>query len=812
MLITSDLFLLLLFVLSAACQSTLSWSTNNTFLVNSMVLGRPYLVQWKSTGLSASAKVSIRCFQTSWLVDPKAFDVAVDVPNSGRFLFNSPRTFALTHTSSDKYYLRLESPGVKAVETTLFPIEINKGRVDFDWSATIVAGNRNYTVTNEFASVEAGTVLTLKYVATDVDMSVKYTAVLGQCPDCKCVRKDDDVSSPECGLLTTIGVRSSACTFDPDEYVVRPTPLPVLTPGEAWNYTMPELRQDVCYFFAFVASRAEFSARTLAFKFTKRAIALAQSMIADWPAGDTREIGWTVLENVSPTASLRISLRESSINLFAEDPQLSSAGVFKLRDGKAPFTVPSGIDVKDKVYLQLSIETGEFAGTVVRSSVFKIKPPAVVRPTIRLAGLSLSPRLWPSRSRQRVFFSTAAYTDPVAFPTPATATVTLEDDAAAVEPYSLVVATVPLTQYGSFSVIVPVDAPSSSSMRLKFFEPRQNLTIVSAPFVVAGTYLCKAGASPATATCGHYAGRRVMFSTDSYRLVVETLTVAATAECGGSFALAVTAQAALDRAPTTQTIALTALRTGAAQREQLIVSNDVVLELIVGDVVYDSASGRASMRLRLDDRKLSQTQDIVEYLELLTDVKALQCDPGTMAGQMMPPAAAPAAPTMPPVVSKTQRCVVDDAKCMVMCAPAVLRKCDCDEQGQLTAFCSTRDSADVTATCLPSAQLGMRCDEVCGARSLQQQCACLSDGGSAVSCSPEKCPVAGSLDSECQAACSTFGVQRCTCSPTTGQLSVYCKNQVIPAAAIDTLPPPTGMPDTSAASALSLTAALRLFF
>jgi hypothetical protein len=248
----------------------------------------------------------------------------------------------------------------------------------------------------------------------------------------------------------------------------------------------------------------------------------------------------------------------------------------------------------------------------------------------------------------------------------------------------------------------------------------------------------------------------------------------------------------------------------------LIVSNDVVLELIVGDVVYDSASGRASMRLRLDDRKLSQTQDIVEYLELLTDVKALQCDPGTMAGQMMPPAAAPAAPTMPPTVSKTQRCVVDDAKCMVMCAPAVLRKCDCDEQGQLTAFCSTRDSADVTATCLPSAQLGMRCDEVCGARSQQQQCACLSDGGSAVSCSPEKCPVAGSLDSECQAACSTFGVQRCGCTPTTGQLSVYCKNQVIPAA-VETLPPATGMSDTSAASTLSLTiggvtAALRLSF
>lgn len=762
---------------------------NATSVANGMVMGRTYVLQW-SSDLAASAKVSIRCFQKSWLVDPLAFIVAVDIPNTGKYSFNSPRTFALAHSPDNDYYLRLEGGGAKAVETESFKIGVPKGRVTFDWTAAIVAGSKSYSINTELASVENGTVMTLAYTAQDVDASIQYTVLLGECRTCQCVRRDSDVSVSECGTFSSL-LRREACSLDPAEpqYAIVSQPKNV-QPTDQWQHTVQNLVQDTCYFFYFKASREEYSATTFSFKFTRRAIALRNPNIEDWPAGDTRDIAWTVLEDVSPTASLRLSLMERSkyFLVLDKDTQLSSSSLFKLRDGKAPFSLPASIDLKDNVYLQLSIESGEFAGTVVRSATFKIKPPAVVRPTIRLAGSTLSPRLWPTRSRQRLFFSTAAYNDPIAFPQPATATVTLEDDnPLGVEPFSLTLApALALTDVGSFSVVVPVNAPSSASMRLKFAEPRQNLTIYSSYFVVAGTNVCKPSANGASATCSNLAGRRFLYSTDVYRVAIERIVIDTTPECGGSFSASFAASVVVERNASTATVQFDAIRTDEAQRGQLLVSNDLVIELAMTNVVYDAATGNAAMRVRLVDRKLDVTMDVVEYVALKVDVASLVCEMRTATGPM--PSAEPVAPTQPPAPQKTQRCVADEAKCMVMCTPSVLRKCECDEQGQLIAFCSERDSVGLIATCFPSAKLALRCDEVCGVRSQAAQCACLSDGGSAVKCALEKCPIAASLDAECAAACTTYGVQQCGCTAL-GELQVYCNGQTQPVAPTTTTAP-----------------------
>jgi hypothetical protein len=533
------LLLLLLFLLAFGADALmLRWNT--TSVANGMVMGRTYLLQWTSD-LAASAKVTIRCYQKAWLVDPVAFVVASDIFNTGKFSFNSPRTFALPHSPDNDYYLRIEGGGAKAAETDTFKIGVPKGRVSFDWTAAIVAGSKSYAISTELASVENGTVMTLAYAAQDVDPSVQYTVLLGECRTCQCVRRDSDVSVSPCGTLSTL-LRRDACSLDPETpaYAIVATPQNV-KPADQWLHTVQDLVQDNCYFYYFRASREEFSATTFSFKFTRRAIAFRNPNIDDWPAGETREIAWTVLADVSPTASLRLSLveRSKSFLVLDKDTQLSSSSLFKLRDGKAPFSLPASIDLKDNVYLQLSIESGEFAGTIVRSATFKIKPPAVVRPTIRLAGSTLAPRVWPTRSRQRLFFSTAAYNDPIAFPQPATATVTLEDDnPLGIEPYSLTLApALALTDVGSLSVIVPVDAPSSASMRLKFAEPRQNLTVYSSYFVVAGTNVCKPSANGASATCTNLAGRRFLYSTDVYRVAIERIVIDTKPECGGSFSV-----------------------------------------------------------------------------------------------------------------------------------------------------------------------------------------------------------------------------------------------------------------------------------
>jgi hypothetical protein len=496
-----------------------------------------------------------------------------------------------------------------------------------------------------------------------------------------------------------------------------------------------------------------------------------------------------VLEDVSPTASLRFTLySQSKYGLFSSDEKLSASDLFKVRDTKAPFTVPGSIDLKDNVFLELSIESGEYAGTRVRSATFKILPPAVATPTILLSGLSQSPRMWPTRSLQRVFFSTIAFDDPIKFPQVALATVTLEDEnPTGIEPYKLLITDqLKLTPYGSFDVIVPVDAASSSSMRLVFFEMRQNLTARSATFVVAGTNKCTP--SGATASCTNYAGRRLMYTADSYRVGIEKIDVAGRAECGGAFVL--TFDVAMRVDGTAQPVKLTSssLTQGESQRLQVIVLSDLIVELIVSQVAYDVATGALSMRVRLENRKLQVTVDVIEQLRLQLDLSGLACMTGNDTMMLMP------APTAPPIASSNRTCKVDDARCTIMCTPAVMRKCECNDRDQLAAFCTTRQSVDLAAKCYRSDETDTRCTEVCGKRAVPSFCSCMVDGGAAVSCGPEACPPMAELDAQCAKACSTYGVQLCSCN--SGQMTVYCTGQAVPIVA--GTPAPTSTMTTDA--------------
>lgn len=727
--------------------------------------------------------------QTLW-IDPLAFDVGVAIPNSGKFTWISPRTFALAHEASADYYLRIEGGGAKG-ESSYFPIAVPKGRVFFNWVANIVAGSKTYQVADELASVEPGTVMTLNFTVQDVDPSVTFVGRLGRCKSCDCVRSDSDASVPECGSFSTFFSRRTSACFDLDDLYTVIAMRPAIS--AVVNYTVPDtLAMDQCYFFYFDASRGEYSAQSYAFKFTQRAIALASPNVADWHAGETRDVAWTVLEDVSPTASLRFTLfAQSKYGIFSSDEKLWTSDLFKVRDAKAPFTVPSSIDLKDNVFLQLSIESGEYAGTNVRSATFKILPPAVSTPAILLSGLSQSPRLWPTRSRQRVFFATTAYDDPIKFPQTALATVSLEDEnPTGIEPYKMIITDkLALTPYGSFDVIVPVDVASSSSMHLVFTEARQNLTARSAPFVVAGTNKCVVTGG-ASARCTNFAGRRFMYSADSYRVAIESIDVVGQAECGGAFALTFTVALQVENAAQPALVLKSSsLAPGASQRLQVIVLADLIIELIVSQITFDVATGATSMRLRLENRKLQVTLDIVEQLRLELDVASLACMSGNRTDMLMP------APPAPPIASTARTCTVDDARCTIMCTPAVMRKCECNDRGQLAAFCTTRESVDLAAKCYRSAETDTRCNEVCGVRSTPAFCSCMVDGGSAVACGPELCPQMPQLEAECNKACSTYGVQLCSCN--NGQMTVYCTGQTVPIVAATTAPVPS---QTGAAS------------
>jgi hypothetical protein len=719
--------------------------------------------------------------QTLWL-DPLVFDVAVMVGNSGRFMWNSPRTFAAVHDAANDYYFRLEGGGAKA-ESGYFRIAVPKGRVFFNWVANIVAGSKTYQIADELASVEAGTVMTLNYTVVDVDSSVTFVARLGRCANCDCVRSDSDASLPNCGGVFSFGSRDSACVDTNIEPIIASSP----AVSGVRNYTISDvLTVDQCYFFYFDASRDEYSAASYSFKYTERAIALALPNVADWHAGETRDVAWTVLEDVSPTASLRFTLyAQSKYGLFSGDEKLSASDLFKVRDTKAPFTVPSSIDLKDNVFLELSIESGEYAGTKVRSATFKILPPAVATPTILLSGLSQSPRMWPTRSLQRVFFSTIAFDDPIKFPQVALATVTLEDEnPTGIEPYKLLITDqLKLTPYGSFDVIVPVDAAASSSMRLVFFETRQNLTARSANFVVGGTNKCTPGAGGATASCANLAGRRFMYTADTYRVGIEKIDVAGRAECGGALVLTFDVAMRVDNAAQPVKLTSSSLTQGESQRLQVIVLSDLIVELIVSQVLYDAATGALSVRLRIENRKVQVTVDVVEQLRLQLDLSGLACMMGNDTAMLMP------APTAPPLASSSRTCKVDDARCSIMCTPAVMRKCECNDRDQLAAFCTTRQSVDLAAKCYRSDETDTRCNEVCGKRSVPSFCSCMVDGGAAVSCGPESCPPMAELEAQCAKACSTYGVQQCTCNA--GQMSVYCNGQAVPIVASTTAPTST---------------------
>jgi hypothetical protein len=337
---------------------------------------------------------------------------------------------------------------------------VPKGRVFFNWVANIVAGSKTYQIADELASVEAGTVMTLNYTVVDVDSSVTFVARLGRCSQLRlCAQRLGRVAAQ---LRRRLQLRSAAA-IPPASTPTSSRSSPPRPPSPACTTTPfpTSSTVDQCYFFYFDASRDEYSAASYSFKYTERAIALALPNVADWHAGETRDVAWTVLEDVSPTASLRFTLyAQSKYGLFASDEKLSASDLFKVRDTKAPFTVPSSIDLKDNVFLELSIESGEYAGTKVRSATFKILPPAVATPSILLSGLSQSPRMWPTRSLQRVFFATIAFDDPIKFPQVALATVSLEDEnPTGIEPYKLLITDqLKLTPYGSFDVIVPVDA------------------------------------------------------------------------------------------------------------------------------------------------------------------------------------------------------------------------------------------------------------------------------------------------------------------------------------------------------------------
>lgn len=705
--------------------------------------------------------------------------MAVAVPNNGRIAWNSPRTFALAHEATDDYYFRIEGGGTKA-ETDYFRIGVPKGRVYFNWIANIVAGSKTYQIADELASVEAGTIMTLNYTVVDVDPSVTFFARLGKCSKCNCVRSDSDASLPTCGSINNYVSRNPGCV---DSNVI----ILMMTPAVSglYNYTIPtSLDIDHCYFFYFDASRDEYSALSYSFKYTERAIALAQPNFADWHAGETRDIAWTVLDDVSPTASLRFTLyAQSKFGLFASDEKLSASDLFKVRDTKAPFTVPSSIDLKDNVFVELSIESGEYAGTKVRSATFKILPPAVATPSILLSGLSQSPRMWPTRSLQRVFFATIAFDDPIKFPQLALATVSLEDEnPTGIEPYKMLITDqLKLTPYGSFDVIVPVDAASSSSMRLVFFEKRQNLTARSASFVVAGTNKCSVNGP--VASCSNYAGRRFMYTADTYRVAIEKIDVVGQAECGGAFVLTFDIAMQVDGVAQPLKLTSSSLAQGESQRLQVIVLSDLIVELIVSQVAYDVATGALSMRVRLENRKVQVTVDVIEQLRLQLDVSGLACMTGNDTHMLMP------APTAPPISSSNRTCKVDDARCTIMCTPAVMRKCECNDRDQLAAFCTTRQSVDLAAKCYRSDETDARCTEVCGKRSIPSYCSCMVDGGAAVSCGAESCPPMAELEAQCAKACSTYGVQLCSCNG--GQMSVYCNGQTVPVFAGTTAPTST---------------------